>query len=154
MSKISKIKVNGELYSISDLATQDALNSEVERAYAAEESIRAEFDGIRAKSDDNQLRLNELTKTEGDGSIQQQIEDTIANQVKVNPEVFDKLEEITQWIENNETGSADLVVSVQRNTEDIAELKGQSVFLTEEEYEYLVDNNLVQMGVEYNIYED
>ena len=63
---------------LSDLATQDALNFEVERAYAAEESIRAEFDGIRAKSDDNQLRLNVLTKTEGDGSIQQQIDESIA----------------------------------------------------------------------------
>lgn len=154
MSKINKIKVKGEIYSINDLATQEALNSEVERAYAAEILLRDEGLRIEALAESSNVRLDILTKESGEGSIQKQIEDTIANQVKVNPEVFDKLEEITQWIENDETGSADLVVSVQRNTEDIAELKSQSVFLTEEEYEYLVNNNLVQPGVEYNIYED
>ena len=154
MSKISKIKVKGQTYSLNDLATQDALNSEVERAYAAEKLLRDEGLRLGALAESSDLRLNTLTKESGEGSIQKQIEDTIATQVGVNPEVLDKLEEISQWIENDETGSADLIVSVQQNTEDIAELKGQSVFLTEEEYQYLVDNNLVQEDVEYNIYED
>lgn len=154
MSKISKIKVKGQTYSLNDLATQDALNSEVERAYAAEKLLRDEDLRLGALAESSDLRLNILTKESGEGSIQKQIEDTIATQVGVNPEVLDKLEEISQWIENDETGSADLIVSVQQNTEDIAELKGQSVFLTEEEYQDLVDNNLVQEDVEYNIYED
>ena len=79
MSKISKIKVKGELYSISDLATQDALNSEAERAYAAEESIKKDFEGILAKVDDSFNRLNTLTQNSGEGSIQEQINESIEN---------------------------------------------------------------------------
>lgn len=154
MSKVSKIKVKGQTYSLSDVATQNALNSEVERAYAAEKLLRDEGLRIEALAESSNVRLDILTKESGEGSIQKQIEDTIAAQVNVNPEVLDKLEEISQWIENDETGSADLVISVQKNTEDIEELRGKSIFLTEEEYQYLVDNNLVQEDVEYNIYED
>lgn len=154
MSKVSKIKVKGQTYSLSDVATQNALNSEVERAYAAEKLLRDEGLRIEALAESSNVRLDILTKESGEGSIQKQIEDTIAAQVNVNPEVLDKLEEISQWIENDETGSADIIASVQKNAEDIEELRGKSIFLTEEEYQYLVDNNLVQEDVEYNIYED
>lgn len=154
MSKVSKIKVKGQTYSLSDVATQNALNSEVERAYAAEKLLRDEGLRIEALAESSNVRLDILTKESGEGSIQKQIEDTIAAQVNVNPEVLDKLEEISQWIENDETGSADIIASVQKNAEDIEELRGKSIFLTEEEYQYLVDNNLVKEDVEYNIYED
>lgn len=154
MSKVSKIKVKGQTYSLSDVATQNALNSEVERAYAAEKLLRDEGLRIEALAESSNVRLDILTKESGEGSIQKQIEDTIAAQVNVNPEVLDKLKETSQWIENDETGSADIIASVQKNTEDIEELRGKSIFLTEEEYQYLVDNNLVQEDVEYNIYED
>lgn len=154
MSKISKIKVNGELYSISDLATQDALNSEVERAYAAEESIRAEFDGIRAKSDDNQLRLNELTKTSGDGSIQQQIDESIAKVIDQAPEAFDTLKELADWIEADQTGAANMSTAITENKMAIEDINSRTVYLSEEEYKHLADNGLVDPEVEYNIYEE
>lgn len=154
MSKISKIKVNGELYSISDLATQDALNSEVERAYAAEESIRAEFDGIRAKSDDNQLRLNELTKTDGDGSIQQQIDESIAKVIDQAPTAFDTLKELADWIEDDQTGAANMSIAITENKMAIEDINSRTVYLSEEEYKNLVDNGLVDPEVEYNIYEE
>lgn len=154
MSKISKIKVNGELYSISDLATQDALNSEVERAYAAEESIRAEFDGIRAKSDDNQLRLNELTKTGGDGSIQQQIDESIAKVIDQAPEAFDTLKELADWIEADQTGAANMSTAITENKMAIEDINSRTVYLSEEEYKNLADSGLVDPEVEYNIYEE
>lgn len=154
MGKINKIRVGGSIYDISDFVTQEALTAETDRAYNAEEGIKAEQQRIVALAESSNVRLDILTRESGDGSIQKQIEDTIAAQVNVNPEVLDKLEEITQWIENDETGSADLVANVQRNANDIEELRGKSIFLTEEEYQYLVDNNLVQEDVEYNIYED
>lgn len=154
MGKINKIRVGGSIYDISDFVTQEALTAETDRAYNAEESIKAEQQRIVALAESSNVRLDILTRESGDGSIQKQIEDTIAAQVNVNPEVLDKLEEISQWIENDETGSADLVASVQKNANDIEELRGKSIFLTEEEYQYLVDNNLVQEDVEYNIYED
>lgn len=154
MGKINKIRVGGSIYDISDFVTQEALTAETDRAYNAEEGIKAEQQRIVALAESSNVRLDILTRESGDGSIQKQIEDTIAAQVNVNPEVLDKLEEISQWIENDETGSANLVASVQRNANDIEELRGKSIFLTEEEYQYLVDNNLVQEDVEYNIYED
>lgn len=154
MGKINKIRVGGSIYDISDFVTQEALTAETDRAYNAEEGIKVEQQRIVALAESSDVRLDILTRESGDGSIQKQIEDTIAAQVNVNPEVLDKLEEITQWIENDETGSADLVASVQRNANDIEELRGKSIYLTEEEYQYLVDNNLVQEDVEYNIYED
>ena len=154
MSKISKIKVKGELYSINDLATQDALNSEVERAYAAEESIRAEFDGVRAKSDDNQLRLNELTKTEGDGSIQQQIDESIAKVIDQAPDAFDTLRELADWIEADQTGAANMSAAITENKEAIEDINNRTVYLSEEEYKHLVDYGLVNPEVEYNIYEE
>lgn len=154
MSKISKIKVKGELYSINDLATQDALNSEVERAYAAEESIRAEFDGVRAKSDDNQLRLNELTKTGGEGSIQQQIDDSIAKVIDQAPDAFDTLKELADWIEADQTGAANMSAAITENKEAIEDINNRTVYLSEEEYKHLVDNGLVNPEVEYNVYEE
>ena len=123
MSKVSKIKVKGQTYSLSDVATQNALNSEVERAYAAEKLLRDEGLRIEALAESSNVRLDILTKESGEGSIQKQIEDTIAAQVNVNPEVLDKLKETSQWIENDETGSADIIASVQKNTEDIEELR-------------------------------
>lgn len=138
MNKISKIKEKGELYSINDLATQDALNSEAERAYAAEESIRAGFDGVRAKSDDNQLRLNELTKVGGDGSIQQQIDESIAKVIDQAPDAFDTLKELADWIEADQTGAA-----ITENKEAIEDVNNRTVYLSEEEYKHLVDNGLV-----------
>lgn len=154
MSKISKIKVKGELYSINDLATQDALNSEVERAYAAEESIRAEFDGVRAKSDDNQLRLNELTKAGGDGSIQQQIDESIAKVIDQAPDAFDTLKELADWIEADQTGAANMSAAITENKEAIEDINNRTVYLSEEEYKHLVDNGLVNPEVEYNVYEE
>lgn len=154
MGKINKIRVGGSIYDISDFVTQEALTAETDRAYNAEEGIKAEQQRIVALAESSNVRLDILTRESGDGSIQKQIEDTIAAQVNVNPEVLDKLEEISQWIESDETGTADLVASVQKNANDIEELRGKSVFLTEAEYQYLVDNNLVQEDVEYNIYED
>lgn len=143
MSKISKIKEKGELYSINDLATQDALNSEAERAYAAEESIRAEFDGVRAKPDDNQLRLNELTEVGSDGSIQQQIDESIAKVIDQAPGAFDTLKELADWIEADQTGAANMSAAITENKEAIEDVNNRTVYLSEEEYKHLVDNGLV-----------
>ena len=53
MGKINKIRVGGSIYDISDFVTQEALTAETDRAYNAEEGIKAEQQRIVALAESN-----------------------------------------------------------------------------------------------------
>ena len=64
MGKINKIRVGGSIYDISDFVTQEALTAETDRAYNAEEGIKAEQQRIVALAESNKLAIDKIVKGE------------------------------------------------------------------------------------------
>jgi len=47
-----------------------------------------------------------------------------------------------------------MLLAINKNTQDIEEITNSTVYLTKEEYDTLVKDNLIKDNVEYNIYEE
>ena len=150
---VNKIKKRSEIYRIEDTATKESLVQEIERAVSEEEKIRGSMEGIKAKAESNQVRINILEGT-GDGSIQKMIDASIAQVIDKTPETFDTLKELADWIDDDKTGAANMSTAITENKVAIEEIKSGTIYLSESEWQHLVNNNLVQPDVEYNIYEE
>lgn len=65
----------------------------------------------------------EVLNGEGEGSVKKAVADAVASIVDNAPEIYDTLKELSDWIANNETGTAELVAKVSSNEKAIEEAK-------------------------------
>lgn len=152
-STTNKIRVDGKVYYLEDTQAREDLGKEVYRATEKEIALETTLNSVKSKTESSLQKLNTLNGT-GEGSIKKQVEDIIAKTSKTNPEVFEAIQSLGTWMENDETGAASLSMQVNTNKEDIKTLLESKIYLTQEEYENLLENGLVLDEVEYNIYED
>lgn len=151
---INKVKKDSITYQIEDSATKQALQKEIERATREEQAIRAEILRSEAKGDYAVVTINKLIDPKSDGSIQEIVNTTISETVSSSPQVFETIQAVGEWMESDTTGAAALTTQVNSNTQEIESLKNSTVYLSESEWNALVDSGMVRDDVEYNIYED
>ena len=150
---VNKVKKRSEVYRIEDTQTKEYLNKEIARAVKEEEKIKEDLERVQAKADYSQVKLNILSG-DSDDSIQGMIDSTISHVTETTPEVFKTIKGLGQWMETDETGAAAISTQVNTNRDEIQALQNSKVYLSMEEWEYLLENNLVQPDIEYNIYEE
>lgn len=151
---INKVRKDSITYQIEDSATKQALQKEVERATREEQAIRADILRSEAKGDYAVVTINKLIDPKSDGSIQEIVNTTISETVSSSPQVFETIQAVGEWMENDTTGAAALTTQVNNNTQEIESLKNSTVYLSESDWNALVDSGMVRDDVEYNIYED
>lgn len=151
---INKVKKDSITYQIEDSATKRALQNEIERATREEQAIRADILRSEAKGDYAVVTINKLIDPKSDGSIQEIVNTTISETVSSSPQVFETIQAVGEWMENDTTGAAALTTQVNSNTQEIESLKNSTVYLSESDWNALVDSGMVRDDVEYNIYED
>lgn len=151
---INKVKKDSITYQIEDSATKRALQNEIERATREEQAIRADILRSEAKGDYAVVTINKLIDPKSDGSIQEIVNTTISETVSSSPQVFETIQAVGEWMESDTTGAAALTTQVNNNTQEIESLKNSTVYLSESEWNALVDSGMVRDDVEYNIYED
>ena len=151
---INKVKKDSITYQIEDSATKQALQKEIERATREEQAIRADILRSEAKGDYAVVTINKLIDPKSDGSIQEIVNTTISETVSSSPQVFETIQAVGEWMESDTTGAAALTTQVNNNTQEIESLKNSTVYLSESEWNALVDSGMVRDDVEYNIYED
>lgn len=151
---INKVRKDSITYQIEDSATKQALQKEIERATREEQAIRADILRSEAKGDYAVVTINKLIDPKSDGSIQDIVNTTISETVSSSPQVFETIQAVGEWMETDTTGAAALTTQVNSNTQEIESLKNSTVYLSESEWNALVDSGMVRDDVEYNIYED
>ena len=151
---INKVRKDSLTYQIEDSATKQALQNEIERATREEQAIRADILRSEAKGDYAVVTINKLIDPKSDGSIQEIVNTTISETVSSSPQVFETIQAVGEWMENDTTGAAALTTQVNNNTQEIESLKNSTVYLSESDWNALVDSGMVRDDVEYNIYED
>ncbi len=151
---INKVRKDSITYQIEDSATKQALQKEIERATREEQAIRADILRSEAKGDYAVVTINKLIDPKSDGSIQDIVNTTISETVSSSPQVFETIQAVGEWMETDTTGAAALTTQVNSNTQEIESLKNSTVYLSETEWNALVDSGMVRDDVEYNIYED
>lgn len=135
MARINKIVLEGINYEIVDSTSRESISKLEERTL------------------NQQNTLNVLTG-EGEGSVKKQINDSIAKVIDQAPDAFDTLRELADWIEDDKSGAANMSAAITENRQAIEEIKQKTVYLSESEYNNLLNQGLIDPEVEYNIYED
>lgn len=107
----NRIVVDGKGYLIEDSTTKGNLEKEISRAETEEGKIKESIKSIKAKTESNTTKLSTLTG-KGEGSIQEQIDKSISKQAIINPEVFETIQKIGEWMENDESGTTALIERV------------------------------------------
>ena len=78
---------------------------------------------------------------------------SVSHLLDISPETIDLLKYITQWMTESEDVSQ-LLLDVSTNKEDMKNIKNSKVYITEEEYQNLLEQDLIEDDVEYNVYEE
>lgn len=68
----------------------------------------------------------ETLNGEGEGSVKKAVNDAVTALINGAPEALDTLKELADWIESDETASAELIERVSTNEKNIADLKEYS----------------------------
>ena len=127
--KTSKIQVGGITYNFEDTTTKENLEKEIQRAKKEESGLGIRIDQLKSETINNSFQLSILTGT-GEGSVTKQIDDAITEKTNVDPEIFNTIQGISDWIENDKTGSADLISDVEKLEKNKAEKDGYYTNLT------------------------
>lgn len=135
MARINKIVLEGINYEIVDSTSRESISKLEERTL-------------------NQQNTLNVLIGEGEGSIKKQINDSIAEVIDQAPDAFDTLRELADWIEDDKSGAANMSAAITENRQAIEEIKQKTVYLSESEYNNLLNQGLIDPEVEYNIYED
>ncbi len=98
---------------------------------------------------ENQDDIREFIYKTSDAKVKSEI----AKFLEISPETIELVRQLSQWMVTDTTGAAALVQEVTANSESIKQLQQQTQYLTQEEYDKLVADDLVKDNVEYNIYE-
>ena len=86
-------------------------------------------------------------------TIKKETKSKIAELLETSENVLDLINNLSNWAE----GGGDiqsLVMNVSQNTENIKKLQSRVMYLTQQEYDELIHEGLVEDDVEYNIYEE
>ena len=112
--KTNKIKVNGITYELEDSKTKEALENEILRARKAESDLGENLVSC----------IDNLNILQGDGedSVDGKINKAISEVVGSAPEALNTIQEISEWIQNDETGTEALITRVTK----LEELQGAS----------------------------
>lgn len=109
----------------------EALDAEIERAQSAEDALTEALNAlgvvVEGNSEllqDHDEKLNTLIG-DSEGSIESIVSKAVSDLVDGAPEALDTLKEIADWIEADETASAQLVSKVAQAEEDIANLESE-----------------------------
>lgn len=127
--------------------TADQIDRRLLQGYF-DDAVAAGYQGNRAEF------LNQLVGLLSRATINAMISEAIAGLVDGAPEALDTLKELADWVKEDESRTTTLIEAVSTNTRNIADLTRRTVYLTEEAYQDLVKDNLIQNDVEYNILED
>ena len=127
--KTSKIQISGLTYEFEDTSTKGKLDKEVDRAEKTEKELKKDLTAVTSEVTKLSSKISILTGT-GEGSVTKQIDDAIAKQAETNSEVFDKIKDISDWIEEDKTGSASLIQKVQELDETKASETGYHPHMT------------------------
>lgn len=111
MKKVTQIEVGGEIHEVVDSEGRSLLQDEVQRAKMAEDKIKADLQKVEEITEIGTKKLNSLLG-DGEDSISGQIEKEISEVLQTSTDVFEKIEQISDWFEEDTTGSAALVDKV------------------------------------------
>ena len=111
MKKVTQIEVGGEIHEVVDSEGRLLLQDEVQRAKMAEDKIKADLQKVEEITEIGTKKLNSLLG-DGEDSISGQIEKEISEVLQTSTDVFEKIEQISDWFEEDTTGSAALVDKV------------------------------------------
>ncbi len=111
MKKVTQIEVGGEIHNVVDSEGRLLLQNEVQRAKMAEDKIKADLQKVEEITEIGTKKLNSLLG-DGEDSISGQIEKEISEVLQTSTDVFEKIEQISDWFEEDTTGSAALVDKV------------------------------------------
>ena len=88
-------------------------------------------------------------------SVVKSVNNYIAEGILEIPEAtLELIRSLTEWAQDNEGGIAALTNNVSSNTNAIKNIQNSTVYLTQEEYDKLIQEGLIEDHVEYNIYEN
>ena len=96
----------------------------------------------------NQESLQIIANLQNSPEIQEILE--ALSQFKNNPETLDNIKAVFEFFEKNPGDVQTLINKVNSNTERLDKI----VYISLDEWNQLLENNLVQSDVEYNIYEE
>ena len=85
---------------------------------------------------------------------QQETKKHISELMNISPETLTLVENLARWALEDQTGVAQMLLAINKNTQNIEEITKSTVYLTKEEYDALLKDNLIKNNVEYNIYEE
>lgn len=85
---------------------------------------------------------------------EEKVKNEIAELLKVSPDTITLIESIANWIVTDESGAATVLQAITKNEQDIKAIKNSTVYLTQEEYDKLIIDELIDENTEYNIYEE
>ena len=123
MKKVNEIILDGVSYEIEDKSAKEsitALGSEVENLKDKDASLEDSINSVISTTQVLQNKFNTLNG-EGEGSIKSVVEKEVKNITTVDPEVFETIESVSDWMENDTTGSAALIQEVSEISEKLDE---------------------------------
>ena len=86
-------------------------------------------------------------------SVKKETQTQFAEQFETTEKVLALLKLLSEWA-GEEDGIRALTQTVSQNTININKLQNKSVYLTQDKYDELIRNGLIDYDVEYNIYEE